>query len=132
MCVCVCGSGPWGVCFRQPCCVFYPTGSWGGCVCPRGAAAASASDPGQDGVLGRAHVNPHRFSASRPLSRREMEVEKALFHGNDHPGFLTALYHQGGMMLYNAKCLVVHTATPIDQEVRKPEGVRTKNSFGGV
>ncbi|XP_019903796.2 RNA-binding protein 41 isoform X2 [Esox lucius] len=37
---------------------------------------------------------PQRFSASRPLSRREMEIEKALFHGNDRLGFLTALYHQ--------------------------------------
>ncbi|XP_062309600.1 RNA-binding protein 41 [Osmerus eperlanus] len=37
---------------------------------------------------------PQRFSASRPLSRREMEIERALFHGNDRLGFLTALYHQ--------------------------------------
>lgn len=37
---------------------------------------------------------PQRFSASLPLSRREMEIEKALFQGNDRLGFLTALYHQ--------------------------------------
>ncbi|XP_030649139.1 RNA-binding protein 41 [Chanos chanos] len=37
---------------------------------------------------------PQRFSASRALSRREMEIEKALFHGSDRLGFLTALYHQ--------------------------------------
>nr|XP_046213548.1 RNA-binding protein 41 [Oncorhynchus gorbuscha] len=37
---------------------------------------------------------PQRFSASLPLSRREMEIEKALFQGNDRQGFLTALYHQ--------------------------------------
>ncbi|XP_041749169.1 RNA-binding protein 41 [Coregonus clupeaformis] len=87
----------------------------------------------QDKMAARAELmsNPQRFSASRPLSRREMEIEKALFHGNDRLGFLTALYHQGGRMLYNAKCLVVRTATSIDQEVRKPEGVRTKISFGG-
>ncbi|KAL2094702.1 hypothetical protein ACEWY4_009421 [Coilia grayii] len=37
---------------------------------------------------------PQRLSASRPLSRREMEIEKALFQGSDRQGFLTALYHQ--------------------------------------
>ena len=38
---------------------------------------------------------PQRFSASRPLSRREMEIEQALFQGNERLGFLTALYHRG-------------------------------------
>lgn len=37
---------------------------------------------------------PQRLSASRPLSRREMEIERALFQGSDRQGFLTALYHQ--------------------------------------
>ncbi|XP_062868028.1 RNA-binding protein 41 [Trichomycterus rosablanca] len=37
---------------------------------------------------------PQRFSGSRALSRREMEIEKALFHGSDRSSFLTALYHQ--------------------------------------
>lgn len=37
---------------------------------------------------------PQRFSGSRPLSRREMEIEKALFQGSDRSSFLTALYHQ--------------------------------------
>ncbi|XP_062393216.1 RNA-binding protein 41 [Sardina pilchardus] len=37
---------------------------------------------------------PQRLSASRPLSRREMEIERALFQGTDRQGFLTALYHQ--------------------------------------
>ncbi|XP_048021302.1 RNA-binding protein 41 [Megalobrama amblycephala] len=37
---------------------------------------------------------PQRFSSSRPLSRREMEIEKALFHGSDRCSFLTALYHR--------------------------------------
>ncbi|KAM6984611.1 RNA-binding protein 41 [Aplochiton taeniatus] len=36
---------------------------------------------------------PQRFNASRPLSRREMEIERALFHGNHRLGFLTSLYH---------------------------------------
>ncbi|KAF3705870.1 RNA-binding protein 41 RNA-binding motif protein 41 [Channa argus] len=35
-----------------------------------------------------------RFATSRPLSRREMEIEQALFQGNDRLGFLTALYHR--------------------------------------
>ncbi|XP_029028621.1 RNA-binding protein 41 [Betta splendens] len=38
---------------------------------------------------------PQRFAASRPLSRREMEIEQALYQGNDRLGFLTALYHRG-------------------------------------
>ncbi|XP_043077315.1 RNA-binding protein 41 isoform X2 [Puntigrus tetrazona] len=37
---------------------------------------------------------PQRFSSSRPLSRREMEIEKALFQGSDRCSFLTALYHR--------------------------------------
>ncbi|XP_056141070.1 RNA-binding protein 41 [Lampris incognitus] len=37
---------------------------------------------------------PQRFSSSRPLSRREIEIERALFHGSHRQGFLTALYHQ--------------------------------------
>ncbi|XP_028839663.1 RNA-binding protein 41 isoform X2 [Denticeps clupeoides] len=37
---------------------------------------------------------PQRLSASRPLSRREMEIERALFQGSDRQSFLSALYHQ--------------------------------------
>ncbi|XP_023818424.1 RNA-binding protein 41 [Oryzias latipes] len=37
---------------------------------------------------------PQRFATSHPLSRREMEIEQALFQGSDRPGFLTALYHR--------------------------------------
>ncbi|XP_056297652.1 RNA-binding protein 41 [Pseudoliparis swirei] len=39
-------------------------------------------------------ARPQRFAASQPLSRREMEIERALFHGTDRLGFLTALYHR--------------------------------------
>uniref|UniRef100_H3CGG7 RNA binding motif protein 41 n=1 Tax=Tetraodon nigroviridis TaxID=99883 RepID=H3CGG7_TETNG len=39
---------------------------------------------------------PQRFATSQPLSRREMEIEQALFQGKDRLGFLTALYHRGG------------------------------------
>lgn len=38
---------------------------------------------------------PQRFAGSRGLSRREMEIEKAMFQGGDRHGFLRALYHQG-------------------------------------
>ncbi|XP_026229105.1 RNA-binding protein 41 [Anabas testudineus] len=50
----------------------------------------------RDKIEARAELlsRPQRFAASRPLSRREMEIEQALFQGNDRLGFLTALYHR--------------------------------------
>ncbi|KAM9846448.1 RNA-binding protein 41, partial [Aulostomus maculatus] len=39
-------------------------------------------------------ARPQRFATSQPLTRREMEIERALFQGNDRLGFLTALYHR--------------------------------------
>uniref|UniRef100_A0A3Q3JLZ4 RNA-binding protein 41 n=1 Tax=Monopterus albus TaxID=43700 RepID=A0A3Q3JLZ4_MONAL len=50
----------------------------------------------RDKIEARADLlcRPQRFTASRPLSRREMEIEQALFQGNDRQGFLTALYHR--------------------------------------
>ncbi|XP_051255877.1 RNA-binding protein 41 [Dicentrarchus labrax] len=50
----------------------------------------------RDKIEARAELlsRPQRFAASRPLSRREMEIERALFQGNDRLGFLTALYHR--------------------------------------
>uniref|UniRef100_A0A3Q2U3Y4 RNA-binding protein 41 n=1 Tax=Fundulus heteroclitus TaxID=8078 RepID=A0A3Q2U3Y4_FUNHE len=52
----------------------------------------------RDKIEARAELlsRPQRFSASRPLSRREMEIEQALFQGNERLGFLTALYHRDG------------------------------------
>ncbi|XP_017348062.1 RNA-binding protein 41 isoform X2 [Ictalurus punctatus] len=49
-----------------------------------------------DKMAARAELlsRPQRFSGSRALTRREMEIEKALFHGSDRSSFLTALYHQ--------------------------------------
>ncbi|XP_044521410.1 RNA-binding protein 41-like isoform X3 [Gracilinanus agilis] len=38
---------------------------------------------------------PQRFAGCKQLSRREMEIEKALFQGNDRHSFLRALYYQG-------------------------------------
>ncbi|XP_062997630.1 RNA-binding protein 41 [Elgaria multicarinata webbii] len=37
---------------------------------------------------------PQRFAGSKQLSRREMEIEKALFQGTDRHSFLRMLYHQ--------------------------------------
>ncbi|XP_045894965.1 RNA-binding protein 41 isoform X2 [Micropterus dolomieu] len=50
----------------------------------------------RDKIEARAELlsRPQRFASSRPLSRREMEIERALFQGNDRLGFLTALYHR--------------------------------------
>ncbi|TSP68511.1 RNA-binding protein 41 [Bagarius yarrelli] len=49
-----------------------------------------------DKMAARAELmsRPQRFSGSRALTRREMEIEKALFQGSDRSSFLTALYHQ--------------------------------------
>ncbi|KAG7321253.1 hypothetical protein KOW79_015668 [Hemibagrus wyckioides] len=51
-----------------------------------------------DKMAARAELlsRPQRFSGSRALTRREMEIEKALFHGSDRSSFLSALYHQEG------------------------------------
>ncbi|XP_037605622.1 RNA-binding protein 41 [Sebastes umbrosus] len=50
----------------------------------------------RDKIEARAELlsRPQRFAASQPLSRREMEIERALFQGTDRLGFLTALYHR--------------------------------------
>ncbi|KAM4544466.1 RNA-binding protein 41 [Odontesthes bonariensis] len=50
----------------------------------------------RDKIEARAELlsRPQRFAASRPLSRREMEIEQALFQGTDRLGFLAALYHR--------------------------------------
>ncbi|KAM8899087.1 RNA-binding protein 41 isoform 1-T3 [Spinachia spinachia] len=50
----------------------------------------------RDKIEARAELlsRPQRFAASRPLSRREMEIERALFQGTDRLGFLSALYHR--------------------------------------
>ncbi|XP_057676467.1 RNA-binding protein 41 [Corythoichthys intestinalis] len=50
----------------------------------------------RDKMAARAELlaRPQRFAASQPLSRREMEIEQALFQGSDRQSFLTALYHR--------------------------------------
>uniref|UniRef100_A0A3B4G1L3 RNA-binding protein 41 n=1 Tax=Pundamilia nyererei TaxID=303518 RepID=A0A3B4G1L3_9CICH len=72
---------------------------------------------------------PQRFASSRPLSRREMEIEQALFHGNDRLGFLTALYHRGTALLVKKKSQVktqiLHFRVLIETSQHKSEGEPT-------
>ncbi|XP_019395839.1 PREDICTED: RNA-binding protein 41 isoform X1 [Crocodylus porosus] len=50
----------------------------------------------QEKITERQHILslPQRFAGSKQLSRREMEIENALFQGTDRHSFLRALYHQ--------------------------------------
>ncbi|KAF7670277.1 hypothetical protein LDENG_00299960 [Lucifuga dentata] len=68
--------------------------SHGVCVAP--AAKQQRLQVIRDKIEARAKLlsRPQRFSASRSLSRREMEIEQALFQGSNRLGFLTALYHR--------------------------------------
>ncbi|KFZ53123.1 RNA-binding protein 41, partial [Antrostomus carolinensis] len=55
------------------------------------ARERKAAQKGQEkGIL----ALPQRFAGSKQLSRREMEIENALFQGTDRHSFLRALYHQ--------------------------------------
>lgn len=57
----------------------------------------------QDKIEARVELlsRPQRLSASRALSRREMEIERSLFQGSERLHFLSALYHQGETALYH-------------------------------
>uniref|UniRef100_A0A4X2L0V9 RNA-binding protein 41 n=1 Tax=Vombatus ursinus TaxID=29139 RepID=A0A4X2L0V9_VOMUR len=62
---------------------------------------------------------PQRFAGSKQLSRREMEIEKALFQGNDRHSFLRALYYQGvykdtGITKYIFKMILEAEKDPIN------------------
>ncbi|XP_026052838.1 RNA-binding protein 41-like [Carassius auratus] len=50
----------------------------------------------RDKISARAELltRPQCFSSSQPLSRGEMDIEKALFQSSDLYSFLTALYHR--------------------------------------
>ncbi|XP_048370802.1 RNA-binding protein 41 [Sphaerodactylus townsendi] len=50
----------------------------------------------QEKIAERQHILslPQRFAGSKELSRREMEIENALFQGTDRHSFLRMLYHQ--------------------------------------
>ncbi|XP_061595091.1 RNA-binding protein 41 isoform X2 [Cololabis saira] len=69
---------------------------------------------------------PQRFAASRPLSRREMEIEQALFQGNDRLGFLTALFHRDENNQKNLKG--TSSSDPMDSLYRDVLGSETCSS----
>uniref|UniRef100_A0A3Q3WV22 RNA-binding protein 41 n=1 Tax=Mola mola TaxID=94237 RepID=A0A3Q3WV22_MOLML len=85
-------------------------------VCATPGAKQQRLQAIRDKIAARAELlsRPQRFATSRPLSRREMEIEQALFQGNDRLGFLTALYHRG-----NQDCqLGEPSSDPIDSVYR--------------
>ncbi|KAF7237396.1 RNA-binding protein 41 [Varanus komodoensis] len=53
---------------------------------------------------------PQRFAGSKQLSRREMEIENALFQGTDRHSFLRMLYHRDETRLSTA-----HETGPVAQ-----------------
>ncbi|XP_076025058.1 RNA-binding protein 41 [Genypterus blacodes] len=65
-------------------------------VCAAPAAKQQRLQVIRDKIEARAELlsRPQRFATSRPLSRREMEIEQALFQGSNRLGFLAALYHR--------------------------------------
>uniref|UniRef100_A0A8C3NXK5 RNA-binding protein 41 n=1 Tax=Cyanoderma ruficeps TaxID=181631 RepID=A0A8C3NXK5_9PASS len=67
---------------------------------------------------------PQRFAGSKQLSRREMEIENALFQGTDRHSFLRALYHQ------DEKDLMVHLESVYQELLSKkcPEKVQSAAS----
>uniref|UniRef100_A0A3Q2NZQ3 RNA binding motif protein 41 n=1 Tax=Fundulus heteroclitus TaxID=8078 RepID=A0A3Q2NZQ3_FUNHE len=109
----------------------------------RGSGVSAAPDAKQqrlqvirDKIEARAELlsRPQRFSASRPLSRREMEIEQALFQGNERLGFLTALYHrceegplleeqetEGQRRLHSLLLQQLHTGVDIDGDAEESQ-----------
>ncbi|KGL78704.1 RNA-binding protein 41, partial [Tinamus guttatus] len=64
---------------------------------------------------------PQRFAGSKQLSRREMEIENALFQGTDRHSFLRALYHQDDTQksTANEKDPMVHLETVYQELLNK-------------
>lgn len=65
---------------------------------------------------------PQRFAGSKQLSRREMEIENALFQGTDRHSFLRALYHQDEAQkrMVNEKDPMGHLETVCQEMLKKP------------
>uniref|UniRef100_A0A8C8SME9 RNA-binding protein 41 n=1 Tax=Pelusios castaneus TaxID=367368 RepID=A0A8C8SME9_9SAUR len=65
---------------------------------------------------------PQRFAGSKQLSRREMEIENALFQGMDRHSFLRALYHQDEAQkrMLNEKDPMSHLETVCQEMLSKP------------
>ncbi|XP_010567198.1 PREDICTED: RNA-binding protein 41 isoform X1 [Haliaeetus leucocephalus] len=75
---------------------------------------------------------PQRFAGSKQLSRREMEIENALFQGTDRHSFLRALYHEDDTQkrVTDEKDPMVHLESVYQELLSKkwPEEVQpTKN-----
>ncbi|TRZ06729.1 hypothetical protein HGM15179_020378, partial [Zosterops borbonicus] len=75
---------------------------------------------------------PQRFAGSKQLSRREMEIENALFQGTDRHSFLRALYHQDDSQKRGAdeKDPMVHLESVYQELLSKkcPEKVQSATS----
>ncbi|XP_064374352.1 RNA-binding protein 41 isoform X2 [Dromaius novaehollandiae] len=75
---------------------------------------------------------PQRFAGSKQLSRREMEIENALFQGTDRHSFLRALYHQDDTQkkTANEKDPMVHLETVYQELLSKqlPEELQPTKS----
>ncbi|KAM3838015.1 RNA-binding protein 41-like, partial [Diretmus argenteus] len=80
----------------------------------------------RDKMAARAELlrRPQRFSASRPLSRREMEIERSLFQGNERLGFLAALYHRDEENQENQQGASSSSSDPMDSLYRDVLGDR--------
>ncbi|KFW77120.1 RNA-binding protein 41, partial [Manacus vitellinus] len=69
-----------------------------GTLCSRvsvvGSLSLTLQHPGRKFQSFRILALPQRFAGSKQLSRREMEIENALFQGTDRHSFLRALYHE--------------------------------------
>lgn len=72
-----------------------PTQSHGVCAAPGAREQRLQVIREKMGARAKLLSRPQRFASSRPLSRREMEIERALFQGNERLAFLSALYHRG-------------------------------------
>ncbi|KAM8799972.1 RNA-binding protein 41 [Eudromia elegans] len=64
---------------------------------------------------------PQRFAGSKQLSRREMEIENALFQGTDRHSFLRALYYQDDTQksTANDKDPMLHLETVYQELLKK-------------
>lgn len=64
---------------------------------------------------------PQHFAGSKSLSRREMEIENALFQGTDRHSFLRMLYRQGTVPVWAEGCVgLVPVPGPTGQELPLP------------
>ncbi|RMB98302.1 hypothetical protein DUI87_25207 [Hirundo rustica rustica] len=112
-----------------------------GVLCSRGSGLGAAPEATQERLDAiqekleerrRILALPQRFAGSKQLSRREMEIEKALFQGTDRHSFLRALYHQDDTQKKGTdeKDPMVHLESVYQELLSKkcPEKVRSATS----